>query len=229
MTERAGVSPMTPALSRALIELLDWQLWYFGQDIHHADGNALLAFGFERFRGPDDGTHRSTAYRLTSPQRLAAHGLTELTAWGFGITAVHRAYANPLRSLLLVRHERSPGLCTQTIDARAGTRDQLPDRDLPRCADEWTCLCTILAGVAGVCADYEQWAGRTLGRAHRLEAHGRRPREIRRRHELPAVLDEVWARFALRTSSSIVADVSPYGPPAFLPPSLDARTLELAR
>ena len=40
MTERAGVSPMTPALSRALIELLDWQLWYFGQDIHHADGNA---------------------------------------------------------------------------------------------------------------------------------------------------------------------------------------------
>jgi len=189
-------SPLVPAMTRALTELLDWQLWYWGQDIHHADGNAMLAYGFERHRGPDDGTHRSTAYRLDA--RASGYGLRELIAWGFGVSATHARFSNPARALLLLRHERSPGLCRDVIDARAGTRDQLPERVVPRCADDWSCLCTTLRAVASCCADYEQWSRQQLGAAHREEAHRRRPREIRRRHELPTFLDDVWLRLASR-------------------------------
>jgi|GEM_PF-1535110 len=196
-----------PSMTRALAELLDWQLWYWGQDIHHADGNALLAFGFERHRGPDDGTHRSSAYRLAAGARASAslRGLTEFTAWGFGISAVHRHFAVPHRSLLLVRHERSVGLCSASIAAQAGTRDTLPERQLPRCADDWACLCTTLIDVARCCATYERWARAELRDAHRTEAHRQRPRHIRRRHELPTFLDDPWTRVADRLATSLAS------------------------
>lgn len=200
-------SPIVPSMARALTELLDWQLWYWGQDIHHEAGNALLAYGFERHRGPNDGTHRSTAYRLTD--RAREHGLRDLVAWGFGVTATHSEFVTPARVLLLLRHERSPGLCREAIDAKAGTRDLLPERTVPRCADDWCCLCTTLAAVAHGVAEYEVWARDQLGGTHRQDAHRRRPREVRRRHELPLFLDGVWLRLADRLAAPINANVMP--------------------
>lgn len=209
-----------PSMSRALTELLDWQLWYWGQDIHHANGNALLAFGFERHRGPDDGTHRSTAYRLATNGTTGTHpngsleGLCELTAWGFGISALHQRFVTPHQSVLLVRHERSVGLCSAAITAQAGTRDTLPDRQIPRCASEWACLCTTLIDIAHCCATYERWARTVLHGAHRTEAHLRRPRQIRRRHELPHFLDDPWSRVARRLAAPLASLTSRDAGPA---------------
>ncbi len=79
--------------------LVDQQLWYFGHDIQHADGNALVRFGFERRRAFDGvGT---TCYLLpldlgriddlVEPTRTdrdgrwitPPHGDGALACWGF--------------------------------------------------------------------------------------------------------------------------------------------------
>ncbi len=186
------------APQRLLTCLLDWQLWYWGQDIQHAAGNTLLDYGFERVRGPADGTQRSSAYVLAADRAPvdACHGLDRMIAWGFGISAAHSAFASPQGSLLMVRHERAPGLCFSPLHAEAGTRTLLPLRVVPRNAQEWGCLCTTLGAVARCCADYEAWLRCHVGLDHRIEAHQRRPRAVRRKHEQPLYLDEAWHRLA---------------------------------
>ncbi|MFY7922390.1 MAG: hypothetical protein ACOVSI_08245, partial [Gemmatimonas sp.] len=60
-----------------LATLLDQQLWYIGHDTRHADGNALLRFGFERSRTPAGGT---SCYRLS-----AEDPTRQVVCWGFGV------------------------------------------------------------------------------------------------------------------------------------------------
>lgn len=193
-------SPRSTALplsaQQALTALLDGQLWYWGQDILHADGNALVAYGFRRARGPDDRTQRSTAYELTGDgaTHRDLHGLHQLIAWGFGVSASHGELARAHGSLLLVRHEAAPGLCTTPVLARAGTRTLLPTRRMPACAGEWACLRASIVAVAHCCADYEAWARQQLGAGYRREAQQRRPRAVRRRHPQPPFLDDAWRR-----------------------------------
>jgi hypothetical protein len=189
---------LAPFAQRKLSCLLDWQLWYWGQDIHHAAGNPLLGYGFQRVRGPGDGTQRSSAYVLTHAPlaRHSLHGLSELIAWGFGLTATHEQHAPAHGALQLVRHERSPGLCSAPVHAFAGTRESLPPRTVPRSSDEWACLCATISAVALCCADYEVWATQQLGVAHRVVAHQRRPRVVRRKHTQPTFLHEAWRQLA---------------------------------
>lgn len=189
---------------RALAALLDWQLWYWGQDIHHAQGNALRAYGFERARGPDDGTQRSSAYVLMPGSDAARdlHGLTRLIAWGFGIAATHHEH-EAHGSLLMVRHECCFGLCAQPLEAMAGTRDQLPNRVYPDSTQQWYTVRRTLSAVARCFADYEQWAQQALGLAHRVEAQSRRPRAVRRRHMHATFLADAWCDVANNVGPAI--------------------------
>ncbi len=185
------------ASRRALVALLDWQLWYWGQDIQHAQGNALLAYGFDRVRGPQDGTQRSTAYTLQSTGNVppALHDLSSLTVWGFGICATHAGHGSD-GSLILVRHESSLGLSTCPLHAKAGTRNDLPARVFPQTSQQWRAVRQSLVSVARCVIDYETWAKHTLGAAHRANAQARRPRAVRRRHSQPPFLAKAWREFA---------------------------------
>ena len=57
--------------------MMEQQVWCWGRDIEHSDGNLLIDFGFERHRdrGVDD---RSTCYRMDC-DRL------HVSLWGFGM------------------------------------------------------------------------------------------------------------------------------------------------
>lgn len=70
---------LRPVKVRAL-RLLDLQLWCWGRDVRHPEGNLLLRNGFQRERPPKT-TAGSSAYHLRT-----AGGL-ELTLWGYGIHA----------------------------------------------------------------------------------------------------------------------------------------------
>ncbi len=199
------------SVQRDLSCLLDWQLWYWGQDIDRDEGNALLHYGFRRVRGPADGTQRSSAYELLPEPatNTSPHRLERLIAWGFGISASLSGLAEKHGTLLLVRHERSPGLCMTPIDARAGTRSLLPPRNVPRSLDEWICLRATVSAVARCCATYEEWGRQQLGVAHRVDAHQRRPRAIRRRHDQSLFLDDAWRRLAHRVDESLASQRAP--------------------
>ncbi len=209
--ESTAALALTP--QRSLACLLDWQLWYWGQDIQHAAGNMLLAYGFERVRGPADGTQRSSAYVLTAdgPRAALCHDLDRMIAWGFGISATHSACAPQHGSLLLVRHERAPGLSFSPLHAQAGTRTLLPPRVVPRNAQESGCLCTTLSAVARCCADYEAWVRDRVGLSHRIEAHQRRPRAVRRKHVQPYFLDDAWRRLADRVARDAACNIAETG------------------
>jgi hypothetical protein len=196
----AGPPPLSLPAQQELSALLDWQLWYWGQDIHHLAGNALLRFGFQRVRGPADRTQRSSAYELTGAAGGThdLHGLDTLVAWGFAVSASHAQFARQHGHLLLVRHEQAPGLCPTPIPAQAGTRELLPARTIPRSTCEWHCLCATIVAVGRCCAGYERWSRHELGASHRRDAHRQRPRAVRRRHPQPMFLDEAWYRLADR-------------------------------
>jgi hypothetical protein len=192
---------MLSSTMRELSVLLDGQLWYWGQDILHPQGNALLRYGFHRVRGADDGTQRSSAYELSGPYAPVEHGLSALVAWGFGVSASHSTLGASYGHLSLVRHEYAPGLCAAPLEAVPGTRDLLPKRHLPTTPGEWDCLCTTLVAVAHCCAQYEAWSQQFLGTAHREDAQQRRPRAVRRKHPQPPFLDSAWLAMADRVVS----------------------------
>jgi hypothetical protein len=59
-------------------KVLHHQLWFFGKDIWHKDGNLLIRYGFERIGVPDgkDGTNN---------YRLIINELQEIVLFGFGV------------------------------------------------------------------------------------------------------------------------------------------------
>jgi hypothetical protein len=58
--------------------LMNLQCWLWGQDVKRAEGNLLVAYGFERMR-PPEGFSGSTQYTLVLPNDL------HLRLWGFGM------------------------------------------------------------------------------------------------------------------------------------------------
>lgn len=165
-----SLSVTTPVPDRHLLaELLDQQLWFFGRDIQHPEGNLLLRFGFARERPPVavSGTSR---YRIITPTG-------SLTLWGWG--ALWRD-DQPL-SLLMRRHGPRPRLVpaaasldhvwahTAFADARAAIGD-----DLAR-------LGLLLADFASWVHAYERWVRETYSESWRRECAALRPRHVRRK------------------------------------------------
>ena len=73
-----GASGSTACVQRFAAALLDQQMWCWGCDIRHGEGNVLLQYGFSRWR-PPEGTLGSTAYQLEAPPSR------QVVLWGFGV------------------------------------------------------------------------------------------------------------------------------------------------
>jgi hypothetical protein len=169
------LSHNSPAVDRHLLaELLDQQMWFFGRDIQHPDGNLLLRFGFDRSRPP-------VAVSGTSRYIIATHAGV-LVLWGWG--AVWRD-ADPL-ALLMRRHGPGPRLISarSPLDdvwahtALAGTPAR-SDADRAR-------LDALLTDFAGWVSEYEQWARATCGEPWRQECAALRPRHVQRKQVIAA-------------------------------------------
>jgi hypothetical protein len=169
--------------TRAAAAVLDFQMWCWGQDVHHPAGNQLLAAGLTRVR-PPAGIHGSTLYQTALP------GNRTLCLWGFAVGVL----VPDGRCLLLKRHGFALRLVPAgRFPAPLWEPTALPRGQVPR---EAACSETVRAHFAVLAewiADYEHDVCARLGSAWRHECAHRRPRE--QRHRLPVqpdLLAESW-------------------------------------
>ena len=142
--------------------LLDQQMWCWGRDIRHPDGNLLLRRGFAACR-PPAGTVGSSAYAMDLP------GGPRLTLWGFGL-----CLGTPGDGLVYLGRSRfrptwrpEPDLPGPAWDAT-----RLPRFRDPRGDDEWDRARRLIVGILEALGDYEEWALATAGPDHRRACVG---------------------------------------------------------
>jgi hypothetical protein len=186
--------------------LLDQQLWFLGHDIRHAEGNALVRFGFERERSTDGGG--TTCYRLA----LRDEPGEELLCWGFALycgraTAraadAERATTSATRlaspaGVLLMRQAASARLVWPMMRLPLHKPSELPRLDMPQTEWEHRQLRAGVVRLARQLARYEAWAERTLGIAHRTHVMDTLPRHKRRRFAKVTGLGEQWCEVEAR-------------------------------
>lgn len=187
---------------RGASALLDFQMWCWGQDVHHDAGNQLLAAGLMRVR-PPAGEHGSTMYQTPLP------GGRTLCLWGFAVGVL----VDDGQCLLLKRH----GFALRIVPTTRFPTPLWKPTALPRgqLARERNCretVCGHFVALAEWIAAYEDGICMQLGTAWRLECASRRPREQRHRLAVrPDMLSHAW--YTLRDDL-----------PALLPPAPAAPT-----
>lgn len=148
-TSRDAVVSMATAL-------LDQQLWCWGQDIKHAEGNLLLRHGFARLEPPEE--HRcSSLYRLCSPMG------SRVMLRGFGVF-----YGEDGTGGVFVRREHFSPMLTARDDLLTPPwwPEDLPALRFPDAGEvpKWRYLsCTLLRWIRF----YESWIEKTVGLAYR--------------------------------------------------------------
>jgi len=157
-----------------LAELLDQQMWFFGRDIQHPDGNLLLRFGFARERPPVavSGTSR---YSITTPTG-------SLTLWGWG--ALWRD-DQPM-ALLMRRHGPGPRLVSAAACLEQVWAHTAVSETRAAASDELARVGSLLADFAGWVHAYERWVRASCGESWRRECAAMRPRHVRRKQVVVA-------------------------------------------
>lgn len=185
-----------------LAELLDQQMWFFGCDIRHPEGNLLLTHGFARERPPAEVSNGTSRYTQHTPDG-------RLVLWGWGVL-----WAPPSApAVLLRRHGAGPRLLREVPDTTTlweyKQADRLPART---CAEDPS---YVLGSFARWVVRWEREVRGTFGDAWRARCAADRPRHIRRRHEI-ADVDYVaaWERLASLGHHPSAASVSEQSGPA---------------
>jgi len=187
--------------------LVDQQFWFLGHDIQHADGNALVRFGFVRTRSHHPGG--TTCYRLPlGVGHVAGDVNAQLVCWGFaayigpvlgnsdvaGDAANTRCGSTTAGGIIITRHAHTPLLLRAPLRLPLHTERALPQRSSPQGPEEWCVANRGLAMAATVFATYERWAGEHLGAAHRARALALLPRHKARRFVPHPDLADQWDR-----------------------------------
>ena len=154
---RAGQGWCMPRLVQDFgLELLAQQLWCWGRDIVHPDGNLLVEFGFERHRYSGK-SERTTCYRLDD-------GELHICLWGmfFG--------RRELGGLYLGRLDFCPTWAPiESLSAAIHRIADLPSFVRPRGREQWQCARTLWTSQQKWIADYELWITDITGVEHREE------------------------------------------------------------
>lgn len=140
--------------------LFDLQVWLWGKDIQHGDGNGLIRYGFDR-HPPPEGSDAASIYRLS------LRGGRRVTLRGFGLFFSDRT----LGGLFMQRYAFQPQ-CTQALDlpADAWSSPMLEDLRVPEGKAEHRNSLSLLRQAVRWMANYERWAWKALGRTHRQRA-----------------------------------------------------------
>ena len=137
---------------------MEQQLWCWGRDVEHPDGNLLMAFGFERHRGLiiDD---PPTCYRLDQDQ-------LHVSLWGFGMFFGRR----DLGGLFLDRFDFCPKWApVESLSLAIHWPDELPVFARPRGRPQWQRARKLWKSSLLWIADYETWMRSIVGLAYRRE------------------------------------------------------------
>jgi hypothetical protein len=133
--------------------LLDQQLWCFGRDLRHPEGNALDRYGMQCARMPakQNGSHAYT--RAECAKR-------RVVLWGFGAFFGD----DDLGGLFIRRYTIEPCLTpVARLELPLWRVAQLPNAAPPRSIERIGDAITLSTALFGWLAAYERWVGDTLG------------------------------------------------------------------
>lgn len=138
-------------------KLFDQQMWCWGCDIRRAEGNLLLAYGFERQRPVDRRTSSAYIYHTLDGRQIVL--------WGFGaFWGMER-----IGGLYVPRD----GFRSYLVSGWRLPSDVWPDKPAPRRdhdAGDADLLAYLLAQFATWIAAYERWIQQSVGSAYRIAA-----------------------------------------------------------
>jgi len=140
---RTGI-PLPPGIRQAGVALIDQQMWCWGCDVRRAEGNLLLAYGFEKRPSPNPRFH--SAYTL----RLCA--TCALTVWGWGLWVADVRYGSVFISRSRFHATYTPDV---VLAPCAWQADQLPLSQTG--GGDAPCAYPLLAQACRFAADYETW------------------------------------------------------------------------
>ncbi|MBA2395695.1 MAG: hypothetical protein H0V70_23450 [Ktedonobacteraceae bacterium] len=182
-TETATGSISIPAdIQKVATALLHQQMWCWGYDIRHPEGNMLLRYTFTYQRPPDPSVG-SSRYMLCD--RQGQH----IVLWGFGIW-----YAQTeVGGLFLQRYGFSPRLtCTIEPPASIWTPLHLPVLRVPITSEEGHTTLILLSSLLSWIGGYEQWVQENLGEDYRKWSLSGWPHRV----IPPANIATMWQRLA---------------------------------
>lgn len=143
-------------------QLYQQQMWAWGQDIRHAEGNLLLKYGFYKECGPTP-QNRASQYVLQIETDLA------WKLWSFGT-----ALEGLDQGLLLPRHSFRPRCYHGTLPRQMNPA-KLPQAQPLLSPEEQAQALNLLAINLHLFAKYEAWIFATQGAPYRQEVMARQP------------------------------------------------------
>lgn len=165
-------------------QLLDQQMWCFGQDIEYPHGNLLIRFGFARHRKP------ASNARISAYSFHPAPG-SQIVLWGFGLFYGAEGYGG----MFLRRFQFCPTwTAAPALSECVWDPENIPDLRTAASAEQKVCVRHLLADALAWLAGYESWILDTVGVAYRQDCLERWPKAVLEAERVP---DE-WRRLATR-------------------------------
>jgi hypothetical protein len=148
--------------------LFDQQMWCWGQDIRHSAGNALLNYGFTRYRPPEtDGESRTASSYLL----LENNGKVKIALWGFGV--LYRGEKATDGGLFLGRYDFAPRLVSgesmELNHVQRWSARTKPRLFAPATPDDWAKVRGLFPAMLNWIAGYEQWVIEQWGVEYRRQ------------------------------------------------------------
>lgn len=158
---------VSPGVLKKAMHLLDQQMWLWGCDIKHPQGNLLTEYGFRRIPNPDPSSSNSSVYRLELDRhsRVILRGFAVFFGKDF------------LGGLLFKRFDSQPYRTPATDLADLPfTKFDLPT--LGRYGDESQEFCQLASGLFQWIANYDSWVKENFGTGYIedcLKSRGKQP------------------------------------------------------
>lgn len=128
-------------------KVLHHQLWFFGKDIWHKDGNLLIRYGFERI-GVPEGKEGTNNYRLVISD------LQEIVLFGFGVFWGDKRFGG----IILKRYDLRPKMLKYTtLDLPIWRSDMLPFCFQPTVEKDVDAANSMFRDFCGWILQYEKW------------------------------------------------------------------------
>lgn len=159
---------MRPAVRKRGEALYRQQMWCWGQDIRHPDGNLLLAYGFQRQR-------KVPARQGGSSEYLLLRKGVQLRLWSFGLTLTGG------ETLVLLRHAFRPKLLLAPLSADLWKTTQLPPMRSAQTPAEAARLRSLLQTGCELMGEYEAWVATNQPASYRVQCFlcwPERPRQV---------------------------------------------------
>jgi hypothetical protein len=129
------------------------QMYYWGRDVRHAEGNLLVEYGFRKI--PKEGIHGTSRYQMM---------------WQDGVVELHGHLAGWYRpdgeSVIFVRQRHACQLCAEVTPVAAGRVEEARIWS-PRHRAEQEMLAARLGGLLEWLLDYEHWVAWKCGPGYR--------------------------------------------------------------